>query len=214
MIFKEEKEEDFPDEVKHLKEIMGKIDFLENQAKNSVERTDKSYNETKSYMAKYRGEIDPTEMFQNELALNQIDRQGFFEVKIWEKLKKIKESPYFARIDFKEDGEVEEVFYIGRFALAGDGDLLISDWRSPIAGIFYDYEIGKCGYDAPFGRIEGELTRKRQFKIKSGKIEYVFETSMNIQDNVLQKELSSTSDSKMKSIISTIQREQNKNYKK
>ena len=210
MVFKEKKDCDFHDEVEHLKYIWDKIEFMEKEAQDSVDKTNKNYKDTKDYMVKYRGEIDPNEMFQNHLILSQIDRQGNFEVRFREKLSMMKDSPYFARIDFKGKGEPEEAFYIGKFALADDGDLLISDWRSPIAGIFYDYEIGKCQYEAPLGIIQGELTRKRQFKIKAGKLEYAFESSLNIQDVVLQKELSSRSDSKMKSIISTIQREQNK----
>ncbi|OJT86876.1 hypothetical protein BM533_12745, partial [Clostridioides difficile] len=60
----------------------------------------------------------------------------------------------------------------------------------------YDYEIGKAGYDAPIGWVDGEITRKRQFKIKNGKLEYALESSINIQDDILQKELSHTSDEK------------------
>jgi len=75
--------------------------------------------------------------------------------------------------------------------------------------MFYDCELGKASYETPVGRIEGELTRKRQFKIKQGQMEYALESSINIQDNVLQRELSHTSDEKMKTIIATIQKEQN-----
>lgn len=103
----------------------------------------------------------------------------------------------------------ESKYYIGRFAFDYEDELIILDWRSPIASMFYDYEIGKAGYDAPIGWVDGEITRKRQFKIKNGKLEYALESSINIQDDILQKELSHTSDEKMKSIISTIQKEQN-----
>ena len=41
-------------------------------------------------------------------------------------------------------------------------------------------------------------------------MEYALESSLNVQDGVLQKELSATSDEKMKSIIATIQKEQNR----
>jgi DNA helicase-2/ATP-dependent DNA helicase PcrA len=75
--------------------------------------------------------------------------------------------------------------------------------------MFYDDEIGPAGYDAPVGRIDGELTRKRQFKIKNGQMEYALESSVNIRDDILQRELSHTSNEKMKSIIATIQKEQN-----
>ncbi|MCJ0199332.1 AAA family ATPase, partial [Clostridioides difficile] len=117
---------------------------------------------------------------------------------------------YFARIDFRlKDMDDESKYYIGRFAFDYEDELIILDWRSPIASMFYDYEIGKAGYDAPIGWVDGEITRKRQFKIKNGKLEYALESSINIQDDILQKELSHTSDEKMKSIISTIQKEQN-----
>ncbi|HBH0516950.1 TPA: AAA family ATPase [Clostridioides difficile] len=161
-------------------------------------------------MVKNRGEIDPHEMFQNEQGLKQIDNYGAFMVKVRDKINKIKDSPYFARIDFRlKDMDDESKYYIGRFAFDYEDELIILDWRSPIASMFYDYEIGKAGYDAPIGWVDGEITRKRQFKIKNGKLEYALESSINIQDDILQKELSHTSDEKMKSIISTIQKEQN-----
>lgn len=166
--------------------------------------------DAKMYMVKNRGEIDPHEMFQNEQGLKQIDNYGAFMVKVRDKINKIKDSPYFARIDFRlKDMDDESKYYIGRFAFDYEDELIILDWRSPIASMFYDYEIGKAGYDAPIGWVDGEITRKRQFKIKNGKLEYALESSINIQDDILQKELSHTSDEKMKSIISTIQKEQN-----
>lgn len=69
------------------------------KANDNVAKIDKDYMDAKRYMADYRGEIDPHEMFQNELALKQIDRIGAFSMGIWERLGKLKESPYFARID-------------------------------------------------------------------------------------------------------------------
>ncbi|PBI43207.1 helicase [Clostridioides difficile] len=200
----------FPDEIAHLIEINNKLDNAFKKAENLVDKLDKDYMDTKMYMVKNRGEIDPHEMFQNEQGLKQIDNYGAFMVKVREKINKIKDSPYFARIDFRlEDMDDESKYYIGRFAFDYEDELIILDWRSPIASMFYDYEIGKAGYDAPIGWVDGEITRKRQFKIKNGKLEYALESSINIQDGILQKELSHTSDEKMKSIISTIQKEQN-----
>jgi len=200
----------FPDEIAHLDYIKGKLDAAVKQANASVGQIDKEYMDSKRYMVQYRGEIDPHEMFQNELALKQIDNRGAFAVKLWDKLAKLLDSPYFARIDFREAfKETPAAFYIGRFAFSCADELLISDWRSPVASMFYDCEVGTAGYDAPAGRIIGELTRKRQFKIKNGKMEYALESSVNIQDDILQRELCHTSDEKMKSIITTIQKEQN-----
>lgn len=200
----------FPDEIVHLKEINHLLDQALADADADVERFEKEYMDIKRYMVQYRGEIDPREMFQNELGLRQIDSLGAFTVKVREKIAKLKDSPYFARIDFRlmKDSEAK-VFYIGRFAFSHANELLISDWRSPIAGMFYDCEIGPAGYIAPVGKIEGELTRKRQFKIKNGIMEYALESSVVIRDDLLQQELSHSSDEKMKSIIATIQKEQN-----
>ncbi|WP_246927072.1 HelD family protein [Clostridioides difficile] len=200
----------FPDEIAHLIDINNKLDDAFKKAENLVDKLDKDYMDTKMYMVKNRGEIDPHEMFQNEQGLKQIDNYGAFTIKVRDKIDKIKDSPYFARIDFRlKDMDDESKYYIGRFAFDYEDELIILDWRSPIASMFYDYEIGKAGYDAPIGWVDGEITRKRQFKIKNGKLEYALESSINIQDDILQKELSHTSDEKMKSIISTIQKEQN-----
>ncbi|MFL8674074.1 HelD family protein [Clostridioides sp. GD02404] len=200
----------FPDEIVHLIDINNKIEDAFNKAENLVGKLERDYMEAKIYMVKNRGEIDPHEMFQNEQSLKQIDNYGAFMVKVRDKIDKTKDSPYFARIDFRlKDVDDEYKYYIGRFAFDYEDELLILDWRSPIASMFYDYEIGVAGYNAPIGWVDGEITRKRQFKIKNGKLEYALESSINIQDDILQKELSHTSDEKMKSIISTIQKEQN-----
>ncbi len=200
----------FPDEIAHLGIINKKLEAALQAANDNINKIDKDYMAAKRYMADYRGEIDPHEMFQNELALKQIDQTGAFAMGICNKLAKLKESPYFARIDFKgETEQTESTHYIGRFTFTHENEILIFDWRAPIASMFYDYETGPAGYDAPMGRIEGELTRKRQFKVNHGIMEYVLESSVNIHDDVLQRELSHTSDEKMKSIISTIQKEQN-----
>ncbi|MGI6062075.1 MAG: HelD family protein [Blautia sp.] len=200
----------FPDETARLAEILQKLDAALQEADADVERIDTDYKNAKRYMAQYRGELDPHEMFQNELLLKQTDHTGTIAAASRDRLAKLKDSPYFARIDFKCDDGEEMIVYIGRFTFRCRGEMLIYDWRAPVSGMFYDYETGPAGYDAPAGRIEGYLTRKRQFKIKNCIMEYALESAANIQDDVLQKELSHTSDEKMKSIISTIQKEQNK----
>ena len=200
----------FPDEIAHLEKINYDLNNALADAEANVERIDKEYMDMKRYMVDHRGEIDPHEMYQNELGLKQIDSSGAFAVEVRDKIAKLKDSPYFARIDFRHDTDSEaEVFYIGRFAFNHDNELLISDWRSPVASMFYDHAVGPAAYIAPMGKIAGELTRKRQFKIKNGVMEYALESSVNIQDNILQQELSHTSDEKMKSILATIQKEQN-----
>ncbi|MCI6060676.1 MAG: ATP-binding domain-containing protein [Dorea sp.] len=200
----------FPDELEHLDHTLKIIDTALKKAGEDVLRLDQAYRDAKRYMAEYRNEMDRHEILQNEWALNQTDRTGAFAVEVREKLEKLKDTPYFARIDFVPDGEEEaDTYYIGRFGFTHCNEKLIFDWRAPVSGIFYDYETSRAGFEAPVGRIEGELTRKRQFKIQNGTMEYAIESSANVQDEILQKELAHTSDEKMKSMISTIQREQN-----
>ncbi|MGO0985299.1 RNA polymerase recycling motor HelD [Clostridioides difficile] len=131
--------------------------------------------------------------------------------KLKDKYEKMIESPYFGRIDFTEHNEVDtQNCYIGLSNLIDeDYDFLVYDWRAPISSMFYDYEIGKASYDCPEGLISGEITKKRQYKIKDGKIEYMFDSNLNIDDDVLQELLGKNSDEKMKTIVTTIQREQN-----
>lgn len=201
----------FPDEEEHLEEINRKLENALEKADASVARLDRDYTDLQHYMAQNRSEIDPHEMFQNELTLHRIDHTGAFAVTQREKIVRLKDSPYFARIDFAQQGKPDAaVYYIGRFGFEYENHPLIFDWRAPVAGMFYDCTVGAAGYSAPIGRVEGRLTRKRQFKITRGKMEYALESSLAIQDDVLQRELSHTSDEKMKSIIATIQKEQYK----
>nr|WP_314459943.1 ATP-binding domain-containing protein [uncultured Clostridium sp.] len=198
-------------DILYLEEINRKVNNALEKANADVRRLDENYMEFKRYMVQNRGEIDPHEMFQNEMELNRMDNSTVFSAGIRDKLLKLKDSPYFARIDFKEnDSFIPAKYYIGRFSFRFGNELLIFDWRAPISSMFYDYEIGPAGFDAPSGRIEGQLTEKRQFKIKNGRLEYALQSSLTIQDDILQQELSHTSDEKMKSIITTIQKEQNR----
>lgn len=139
-------------------------------------------------------------------------RNHEFTRKLEEKYERILLSPYFARMDFIENGEqMAEKCYIGISNLINDNfDILVYDWRAPISNMYYDYEIGESNYKCPEGRVDGEITLKRQYKIKNGKIEYMFDSNIKIDDEMLQDILSKSTDSKMKAIVTTIQREQNK----
>ncbi len=139
-------------------------------------------------------------------------RRHEFTRKLKEKYEKMLLSPYFARIDFTEEGkELPDKYYIGISNLINDDfDFLVYDWRAPISSMFYDYEVGKAGYTCPEGVINGDLTLKRQYKVNDGKLKYMFDSNLKIDDEILQDILAKSSDSKMKAIVTTIQREQNK----
>ncbi|MCC3375478.1 RNA polymerase recycling motor HelD [Cohnella sp. REN36] len=131
-----------------------------------------------------------------------------------ERLARQHDNPYFARIDFAEagtDGPAERI-YIGRGSLVGeDGETFyIYDWRAPVSSLFYDQEPGPVAYETPGGEIQGELSLKRQFVIRGGKLKHLFDTDETIGDDILQAVLSEKSDTSMKSIVATIQKEQNR----
>lgn len=132
------------------------------------------------------------------------------------KLKKMMDSPYFARIDFIEDGyeDEKEEIYIGRHSLFDDKtkNYHVYDWRAPISSLYYDYGIGKASFTVPGtgAEISGELNLKRQYQIEKGKMLYLFDNDMAIDDEILRMELSKTSDASIKTIINTIQADQNR----
>ncbi|WP_404349403.1 UvrD-helicase domain-containing protein [Sutcliffiella horikoshii] len=129
-------------------------------------------------------------------------------------LHKMEEIPYFGRIDFKEDGtSEEEEIYIGISALMDQSgeDFLIYDWRAPISSVYYDYQPGRAMYTTPEGEIKGTLEKKWQYLIRNGELESMFDTSLTIGDEILQKVLGkATADNYMHNIVATIQQEQNR----
>ena len=64
--------------------------------------------------------------------------------KLLEKVKRLLESPYFGKVTLTFAGEeTAESFYFGRHNFANSqGENLIFDWRSPIAELYYNNELG------------------------------------------------------------------------
>ncbi|MCL1631385.1 AAA family ATPase [Sporolactobacillus sp. CPB3-1] len=127
-------------------------------------------------------------------------------------LSRLQDAPYFGRIDFREEDEQNaEPLYIGIGSLmdAKNEDFLIYDWRAPVASMYYDYAPGPARYMSLDGEVHGEMTLKRQFIIRAGKIRGMFDTGLTIGDALLQSVLGGKASLQMKSIVSTIQKEQN-----
>jgi DNA helicase-2/ATP-dependent DNA helicase PcrA len=156
--------------------------------------------------------LDQITDFMQYIQSSKTHRQNFaLTQRVAAKLTKMLASPYFGRIDFLEAGESEpERCYIGISNLVSvDGHFLIYDWRAPIAGMFYDGEMGETGYDCPAGRINGRLLLKRQYKIEEGVLIYLFDSDLRIEDALLQDLLRLNTSQTMKAIVTSIQREQN-----
>ena len=126
-------------------------------------------------------------------------------------LEKQLSNPYFARIDFKEDGEESESFYIGLSTVEDEDnfDIFVFDWRSPVANMFYDFEVGPAYYDAPVRRIEGHIEFTRQYNIRNGEIVFMHNSNESLCDEALTSMLSGNATDKMKNIVASIQKEQN-----
>ncbi|WNB91186.1 RNA polymerase recycling motor HelD [Bacillus sp. NEB1478] len=144
--------------------------------------------------------------------LSEIERSHTSAESQLKTYEKLKNSPYFGRIDFKEDEESEsEKVYLGIASYYDEESMafLVHDWRAPISSLYYDHSLGEAKYNAPGGVIHGDLQLKRQFIIKNAKIEGMFDTGEAIGDDLLQQVLGKQANTQMKSIVATIQKEQN-----
>ena len=199
-------------EKEYLKQI---ISFL----KQVIGNTDASVKDHVDTLAEYKDyiwsnkDIDPHEIrSMRESILNHF-ALGESVINKRKRLTKILAIPYFGRIDFLEKKENSKVMptYIGihTFYDPESRATLIHDWRAPVSSMFYDHELGEAGYRSPSGEIKGVISLKRQYRIRGGKMEFMIESALTVHDDILQKELSSNVDDKMKNIVATIQREQN-----
>lgn len=200
-------------EKEYLKQI---ISFL----KKVIGNTDASVKDHVDTLAEYKDyiwsnkDIDPHEIrSMRESILNHF-AMGESVINKHKRLTKILAIPYFGRIDFLEKKENSKVMpiYIGihTFYDPESRATLIHDWRAPVSSMFYDHELGEAGYRSPSGEIKGVISLKRQYRIRGGKMEFMIESALTVHDDILQKELSSNVDDKMKNIVATIQREQNR----
>lgn len=192
--------------------IRKQIEEKETILKDELLHFSKETKQFHQYLVDYKGEIDPHEMFINSRLLEQQQVAETVSGKQLIRLEKQKKNPYFTRVDFVYDGEqTAEKIYIGSFSFSTKEErLLIYDWRAPIASIFYDYDLGKAHFQTPAGTASGDIQRKRQIKFKDGAIDYVVESDTTVFDEVLQNELRQQKGGQMSTIISTIQKEQNK----
>lgn len=126
-------------------------------------------------------------------------------------LKKIKNKPYFARIDFTPNDEKKEELYIGKLSILDSNtkEPIIIDWRAPISNLYYDGRIGKSSYESPEGTIEGNISLKRQYFIENQILKKYSDIDLKTNDELLQVALSEKADDRLKNIVATIQGEQN-----
>ncbi|MCF0147910.1 MAG: AAA family ATPase [Clostridium sp.] len=212
---KKSKGEILLDKIEFLREeenLKKTLNILNDETLNYIEKR-KAISEyildyRKKYIEEYRDDEDKLiEYFDHERYIKEESYKAI-DRKLSEFVK-LKESPYFGKINFIDDGFNEEL-YIGRYGLTPEGtyDPVIVDWRAPVASLFYKGMLGETSYSSPQGEVPVDILGRRQLMVKKAKLEGYFDSDINIQDEILQMVLSSNSGEKLKDIVNTIQKEQ------
>lgn len=185
------------------KEIRTYIDKRANLTENLVEAR-------KKVLEDYRDDEDKLieyfdhERFVTEESFKAIDRK-FKELSI------LQTSPYFGKVNFKDkEFHDEDQIYIGRFGLTPSDSYepVVVDWRAPVSALFYAGKLGESHYEAPMGKVYVDITGKKQFIIKKENLVGMFDSELEIKDEILQMVLSKHAGENLKDIIMTIQAEQ------
>ena len=197
-----------------LEKVLHKLENRLNAIDKDLDEGQKEIENMHEYYWENYTEMDQYgyEEYDNRQALLQQSNANDEKRKLKSRFERMKDAPFFGRVDFTFEGEEEsECFYIGiaNFAERAGMTPLIYDWRAPVSGLFYDYDKGPASYEAPAGVITGEINSKWQYKIRGGKMIYAFESDTKIDDEILKQELGSNGDVKLKNIVRTIQKEQN-----
>ncbi|AYB32549.1 HelD family protein [Chryseolinea soli] len=199
-------------EREYLEEIKEKLMFAIQRVDDRIKQFSTELRQNKEYIHEHQSGLDEADMVAAGQSIDRMAFTGESAVARKRKLMKLRESPYFGRIDFEAYGGSEKTeVYIGIYTFFDETARtnLIYDWRAPISAMFYDFELGDATYTTPARTVKGEIVLKRQYKIAQGRMEFMIENAVNIHDDILQKELSKSSDDKMKNIVATIQRDQN-----
>ena len=197
-----------------LPEVLGLIEKRLGEIDENIQAVRQDINSMNEYYWDNYTEMDQYgyEDYDNQQALKMQVNANQENWKMRRRLKRMLDAPFFGSVEFVYDGEDEpEDFYIGigNFARERGALPLIYDWRAPVSSLFYDYDKGEASYEAPGGRMDGEILSKWQYKIRGGKMTYEFESDVKIDDDILKQELGANSDTKLKNIVRTIQKEQN-----
>lgn len=220
----------FENEVKYMDEYTRTfleeekyLEYIIDEIKEQLTDEQKQLNNRKKDMVESRREMwEDVGAFPNDFAgvaeISQYRSEVIVQTKTYlgsrarvEKYKKMADNPYFGRFDFIEEGEkTREKIYVGLGTLMDSQSFkaLVYDWRAPVCSVFYRHELGAVEYEAPSGILKGEVLLKRQYKIHNGKLLHFFDSNIVIRDAVLQDILSRNASTRMRTIVESIQKEQ------
>lgn len=200
------------EEIHRLAECLGCIDFNLNALASRLSDYQREIQAAHDHMWDHRRDMDHIDKIGMRQSIDQMMRSSDVLLAQARKLETLRKSPYFGRIDFcRADRKIKDRYYVGihDFRDEQTQEAWVFDWRAPVSSLFYDFETGPAHYEAPSGAIAGDLTLKRQFRIRDSQMQFMLDVSVNIVDDVLQNELARASDEGMKNIVATIQRDQN-----
>ncbi len=201
------------EEKAYLEVIKEKLALAIRRGDEAVRQFSDELRLKKEYIHEHQSGMDEADMVAAGQSINRMAFTGEAAVARKRRLLKLAQSPYFGRLDFAPAGQQQEAapVYIGVHSFLDEQQRrgLIFDWRAPISSLFYDFEPGEAAYTTPSGLVRGRIARKRQYKIRDGRLEFMLDSDVNIHDDVLQQELAKSSDDKLRNIVATIQRDQN-----
>ncbi len=196
----------------YLNAVLEKVQSAIYSISDRISKQSKEIRDTKTYLQEHKRDMDRLDKNAVREVVSRIALMGEVSVDKLKRLQRLLDVPYFGRLDFRpQSTQSLSKVYVGVHTFKDDatGDILINDWRAPISSMFYDFEPGPAYYNTLNGRVEGDISLKRQFRIRGGQMEYMLDSDVTIQDDVLQRELHQASSSRMRNIVATIQREQN-----
>lgn len=184
------------------KEILKYLEHRKTVTKNILDAR-------KKYIEEYKDDEDQV--------MDYFDHENYVQEEVYKTIDrrlmeftKLKENPYFGKVTFKEEDSLPEDMYIGRYGLTLENayEPLIVDWRAPIASLFYKGTLGPASYNPPAGEVKADIIDRKQIIIKKGELKGVFDSAVDVKDEILQMVLSDNSSEKLKDIVMTIQKEQ------
>ncbi len=196
-----------PDYNNELEKLDYTLKYIKNYNKNIINEKSKIDKEVEYSVQHYNS--DNAEQY-NELLINS-NLQEALEQRL-KNLNKSMVKPYFARVDFIEEGNVDiQKLYIGKISMLRNEDqkLIIVDWRAPVATLYYEGRLGDGLYQSPEGAIKGQIKLKRQYTIENAELKEIYDIDITTNDEFLQAALGASKDKRLKDIVSTIQAEQN-----
>ncbi|WP_165981074.1 HelD family protein [Macrococcus lamae] len=203
-------------EALHLEGVISLIDVIYDELTGELSRTTGELIEERRHaLAELGSEISDDTQIEYSQVLPSLKMQEEIQVNrqdVAASLGKMKSRPYFGAVTITDDEAGTEKLYIGLNSLKdpSTNDLIIYDWRTPVASTYYANHLGSVTYDVPdVGRRTVNVNERIQLVIEDGRLLDVFDSELYIGDDALQHLLVDTAKDRMKSIVSTIQQDQN-----